>query len=146
MTLNSNRKEDLYSLPHHQIDQGLSVSRIIDNIGASAKYLIIFVFSLIVLNTPNSWLPIYYAAMSFVSGLICKTLKQTIRQPRPKLSPETGFGMPSSHAQAFFYLLTVLVHKWIILVDANYINAHPWQYNLSLGFCSTFGIYCVTAR
>ena len=62
----------------------------------------------IVLYFTDSWIPLYYILAAVVNGMISKTLKIIIRQPRPSKSGKEGYGMPSSHTQAFFFFFTVV--------------------------------------
>jgi membrane-associated phospholipid phosphatase len=67
---------------------------------------LIAILGIILLNY-DSWLPLYYVSGGICNTLLSKVLKDTIRQPRPKLSKKPGFGMPSSHAQSLFYFVSI---------------------------------------
>lgn len=76
-------------------------------VGLSSKFFVSGIAT-IVLYLTNSWVPLYYIFASVINGVISKVLKMIIRQPRPIKSGKEGYGMPSSHTQAFFFFFTVV--------------------------------------
>jgi PAP2 superfamily len=76
-------------------------------VGLSSKFFVSGIAT-IVLYLTDSWVPLYYIFASVINGVISKVLKMIIRQPRPIKSGKDGYGMPSSHTQAFFFFLTVV--------------------------------------
>ena len=50
----------------------------------------------------------YYIGGSVLNSILGKILKSNLKIPRPIGSKKSGYGMPSSHAQAFFFFLTIL--------------------------------------
>jgi hypothetical protein len=115
-----------------------SFGKVVDNVGSSAKTLVIILASSIVLFSPSSWLPVYYCSMSLLCSSISKSIKNTLRWPRPEGSPEVGYGMPSSHAQAFFFWFSAISLKLLVYTD----KIHPLSYIL----CPMVGTYSVMAR
>jgi membrane-associated phospholipid phosphatase len=76
-------------------------------VGLSSKFFVSGIAT-IVLYLTDSWIPLYYIFASVINGVISKVLKMIIRQPRPIKSGKEGYGMPSSHTQAFFFFFTVV--------------------------------------
>lgn len=76
-------------------------------VGLSSKFFVSGIAT-IVLYCTDSWIPLYYILASVINGIISKMLKLMIRQPRPSKSGKEGYGMPSSHTQAFFFFFTVV--------------------------------------
>ena len=76
-------------------------------LGASSKF-VVSSMAVLALITTDSWVPVYYILAAVGNGVLSKLVKQTLKQPRPVESGEDGYGMPSSHAQSFFFFLAVL--------------------------------------
>lgn len=76
-------------------------------IGVSSKFFVSGI-STIVLYSTESWIPLYYIVGSILNGVLSKCLKIIIKEPRPPQSGKGGYGMPSSHTQAFFFFLAVV--------------------------------------
>lgn len=76
-------------------------------VGISSKFFVSGIAT-IVLYLTDSWIPLYYIFASVINGVISKVLKMIVRQPRPIKSGKEGYGMPSSHTQAFFFFFTVV--------------------------------------
>jgi membrane-associated phospholipid phosphatase len=104
-------------------------------LGVSSKF---FVSSLaaFVLLLSDSWAPLYYIIAAVSNGVLSKVIKKTLKQPRPLQSDKGGYGMPSSHAQSFFFFLTVLV--------LHHQRIFPNGY-LALVSCSVLAMYAVVA-
>jgi hypothetical protein len=103
-------------------------------IGESSK-LVVAGIATFVLYTNNSWLPVYYILMSVLNGVMSKVLKDIIREPRPPQSSKEGYGMPSSHTQAFFFFFAV--------ISINATRFLPFRESIILSIC--FFIYCLLA-
>ena len=80
-------------------------------LGASSKF-VVSSMAVLALITTDSWVPVaaavYYILAAVGHGVLSRLIKQTLKQPRPVESGEDGYGMPSSHAQSFFFFLAVL--------------------------------------
>lgn len=76
-------------------------------VGLSSK-LFVSGIATIVLYSTDSWGPLYYIICSILNGVLSKILKNTIKEPRPIESNKSGYGMPSSHTQSFFFFLAVV--------------------------------------
>mmetsp|Transcript_29620 Transcript_29620/g.28350 ORF Transcript_29620/g.28350 Transcript_29620/m.28350 type:complete len:284 (+) Transcript_29620:92-943(+) len=103
-------------------------------IGESSK-LVVAGIATFVLYTNNSWLPLYYILMSILNGVLSKVLKDIIKEPRPPQSSKEGYGMPSSHTQAFFFFFAV--------ISMNAKRFLPFRESIILSF--SFLIYCLLA-
>ena len=77
-------------------------------IGRSAKLAVSCAAAGAILRS-ESWRPMYFIGGGLANGVLSKTLKAIIRQPRPSASKKKGFGMPSSHAQSLFYFASILL-------------------------------------
>ena len=76
-------------------------------IGVSAKFFVSVAATLVLYST-DSWIPLYYILSSVLNGVLSKGIKSVVKQPRPARSVKAGYGMPSSHTQAFFFFLAVV--------------------------------------
>ena len=104
-------------------------------LGGSSKFFVSFLAAIILLLT-DSWAPLYYIVAAVSNGILSKVIKKSLKQPRPLQSDKGGYGMPSSHAQSFFFFLTVLV--------VHYRRIFPNGY-LALLTCSILAVYAVVA-
>jgi membrane-associated phospholipid phosphatase len=81
----------------------------LQSIGFTAKYVVSGSVALIILRSKSN-LPLYYTICALSSSIVGKILKKTIKQPRPTLSKEKGYGMPSSHTLAISFFSTIVSH------------------------------------
>eukprot|EP01041_Mallomonas_annulata_P006177 gene6176-12512_t len=75
--------------------------------GEHAKLLVCIIASSVLLLN-NTWMPLYYIGSGIFNSILSKFLKNIIKEPRPKESLSTGYGMPSSHSQSLFYFITIV--------------------------------------
>jgi dolichyldiphosphatase len=54
----------------------------------------------------RSFQALYFIFGGFLCGILAKTLKRLIRQPRPTKIKSRGYGMPSSHSQVASFFAT----------------------------------------
>ena len=104
--------------------------------GVSSKFIVSSLAAIVLLWT-DSWAPLFYILAAITNGLLSKVIKKTLKQPRPLQSVKGGYGMPSSHAQSFFFFLTVLV--------VNHQRIFPNGY-LALITCFALAVYTVVAN
>ena len=76
-------------------------------VGISSKFFVTGIATLVLYGT-SSWIPLYYILCSVLNGALSKGIKKIVKQPRPPQSDKTGYGMPSSHTQAFFFFVAVV--------------------------------------
>lgn len=79
-------------------------------VGVSSKFFVSGMATIVLYGT-DSWVPLYYILASVMNGVLSKCLKKIIKEPRPPQSDKGGYGMPSSHTQAFFFFLAVVTHN-----------------------------------
>ena len=82
-------------------------SGVFNVIGLSAKFFVSGAATLVLYST-DSWIPLYYILSSVLNGVLSKGIKSIVKQPRPPQSVKAGYGMPSSHTQAFFFFVAVV--------------------------------------
>lgn len=104
-------------------------------LGVSSKFLVSSLAATVLLLT-DSWAPLFYIIAAVTNGVLSKVIKNSLKQPRPLQSDKGGYGMPSSHAQSFFFFLMVLV--------VNHRRIFPNGY-IALVTCSTLAVYAVVA-
>lgn len=87
-------------------------------IGASSKF-VVSTLAAVVLFSTESWSSMFYILAAVANGVLSKLVKNTLKIPRPSGSGKNGYGMPSSHAQSFFFFLTVLAtHRRRVFGDS----------------------------
>jgi membrane-associated phospholipid phosphatase len=104
-------------------------------IGESSKLVVAGVATFVLYTRQDSWLPLYYILMSILNGVLSKALKSIIKEPRPPQSSKEGYGMPSSHTQAFFFFFAV--------ISMNATRFLPIRESWILSIC--FLVYCLMA-
>lgn len=77
-------------------------------LGASSKFIVSSIAAVILFTSTESWSPMYYILAAVSNGVLSKIVKNWLKIPRPLESKKNGYGMPSSHAQSFFFFLTAL--------------------------------------
>ena len=104
-------------------------------LGVSSKFFVSSLAAIVLLLT-DSWAPLFYIISAVGNGVLSKVIKKSLKQPRPLQSDKGGYGMPSSHAQSFFFFLTVLMvnHQRIFL------NGY-----LAFITCFSLAVYAVVA-
>eukprot|EP01039_Chlorochromonas_danica_P002508 gene2508-2746_t len=90
-------------------------------LGKSIKYVIASVVT-IVLLTSSSPAPLYYAAISVINSAFGKLLKRIIKEPRPRQSRKSSYGMPSTHTLAAVYFCCVLYGKLDTIVGNEHLR------------------------
>jgi PAP2 superfamily len=107
-------------------------------IGKSSKLFVSFAATSVLVYS-KSWIPLYYVCGALANGILCKTIKQAVREARPPQSRKKGYGMPSTHAQSFFYFLTVLT-----LTREKTFAMLPYTW-LGTAICSLLFVYSLVA-
>ena len=77
-------------------------------LGASSKFIVSSIAAVVLFTSTESWSPMFYILAAVTNGVLSKVIKNSLKIPRPVESKKNGYGMPSSHAQSFFFFLTAL--------------------------------------
>jgi membrane-associated phospholipid phosphatase len=107
---------------------------IINLIGESSKLVVAGIATSVLYNN-TSWLPVYYVLMLVLNGVLSNVLKNIIKESRPPQSSKEGYGMPSSHTQAFSFFFAV--------ITMNATRFLPFRESIILSICVL--IYCLLA-
>jgi hypothetical protein len=108
-------------------------------IGASSKFVVSSLAAVVLFST-ESWASMYYILAAVGNGVLSKVVKNALKMPRPAGSGKRGYGMPSSHAQSFFFFLTVLVtHRRRVFGPSGAAEG------LGVAACAALAVYSVVA-
>ena len=92
--------------------------------------------AVVLFTSTESWSPMFYILAAVTNGVLSKIIKNWLKIPRPVESKKNGYGMPSSHAQSFFFFLTALS------INHRRIFRNPVE---AAVVCTSIAVYSVVA-